>query len=119
MRLPLRSAVHYAALLAVLVVSACGPARRQARGPEPAQTTVRVENRNFMDMNIFVLRGNQRVRLGTVPGMSTRVLTISPTLIFGSTPLRFLADPIGSRQTPISDDIVVREGDQVTMIIPN
>lgn len=115
----MQTAIRYIALLAVLAVAACGPASRQARGPEPAQTTVRVENRNFLDMNVFVLRGGQRIRLGMVPGTSTRVLTIPQSLIFGSTSLRFLADPIGSRQTPISDDIVVNPGDQVTMFIPN
>ena len=119
MRLPLQTAVRYIALLAFLVVAACGPARRQAQGPEPAQTTVRVENRNFLDMNVFVLRSGQRVRLGMVPGTSTRVLVIPQSLIFGSTSLRFLADPSGSRQTPISDDIMVRAGDQVTMVIPS
>lgn len=119
MRLPMQTAIRYIALLAVLAVAACGPASRQARGPESAQTTVRVENRNFLDMNVFVLRGGQRIRLGMVPGTSTRVLTIPQSLIFGSTSLRFLADPIGSRQTPISDDIVVNPGDQVTMFIPN
>lgn len=115
----MQSAVRYVALFAVLMVAACGPASRQAKGPETPQTTVRVENRNFMDMNVFVVRSGQRIRLGMVPGNSTRVLTIPQTLIFGSTPLRFLADPIGSRQTPISDDIMVRAGDQVTMIIPS
>lgn len=119
MILSMQSAVRCVALVAFLVVSACGPASRQARGPETAQTTVRVENRNFLDMNVFVLRSGQRVRLGMVPGNSTRVLVIPQTLIFGSTPLRFLADPIGSRQTPISDDIMVRAGDQVTMMIPS
>ncbi len=114
----MQSAIRYIALLAVLV-AACGPASRQARGPEPAQTTVRVENHNFLDMNVFVLRGGQRIRLGMVPGTSTRVLVIPQSMIFGSTSLRFLADPIGSRQTPISDDIVVRPGDQVTMVIPS
>lgn len=115
----MQSAVRYVALFAVLLVAACGAASRQAQGPETPQTTVRVENRNFLDMNVFVVRSGQRIRLGMVPGNSTRVLTIPQTLIFGSTPLRFLADPIGSRQTPISDDIMVRAGDQVTMIIPS
>lgn len=107
------------ALLALFLVAACGPASRRSAGGGEPQTTVMVENRNFLDMNVFVLRGGQRIRLGTVPGSSTRVLVIPQSLIFGSTSLRFLADPIGSRQTPISDDIVVRPGDQVTMVIPS
>jgi hypothetical protein len=80
---------------------------------------VRVENRAWLDMNVYVLRGSQRVRLGNVTANSTRVLRIPQSLVFGATPLRFLADPIGSRRTPISHEIVVRPGDEVTLYIPN
>jgi len=32
--------------------------------------------------------------------------------------LRFLADPIGGSRTPISEEIVVRNGDVVQLMIP-
>ena len=115
----MQSAVKRFALLALFLAVACGPGSRRAPGLEEPRTTVRVDNRNFLDMNVYVLRGSQRIRLGTVPGTSTRVLTIPSYLVFGSTSLRFLADPIGSRQQPISDELVVRPGDEVGMIIPS
>lgn len=106
-------------LLLLLALAACtGNAKRPA-GPEEARTTVRVQNRNWLDMNIYVLRsGGQRIRLGTVTGSSTRTFTIPRSLIFGATSLRFLADPIGSSLTPISQEITVYPGDEVGLILP-
>lgn len=103
----------------LLAVSACGGSGKAPhQAPAPDATTVRVENRNWLDMTIYVVRGGQRIRLGVVTGNSTRVLKIPRGIVFGTTPLRFLADPVGARRTPISQEIQVREGDQVTLTIP-
>jgi hypothetical protein len=81
-------------------------------------TYVRVENQAFNDMNIYVLRGAQRVRLGTATGSSTTRFRIPGNLIFGPTPLAFYADPIGGNRTPVSQEITVSPGDEVTLTIP-
>jgi hypothetical protein len=69
-------------------------------------------------MTIYALRGSQKVRLGLVTGLKVSLLTIPSSLIFGATSLRFLADPIGSSRTPVSDEITVSHGDVVTLTIP-
>lgn len=106
-------------LLLVLLVASCGT-RREKRYIIPGErTTVRVENRSWSEMVVYVVRsGSQRIRLGSVPGVTTRVLTIPEHLLGATTPLRFIADPIGSDRAPISDEIMVRMGDQVTLMIP-
>jgi hypothetical protein len=82
-------------------------------------TYVKVENRSFTDMNIYVIRSaGQRIRLGMVSGASTATFQIPQGLLFGTTALRFLADPVGSSRTPVSDEIGVRPGDTVTLTIP-
>ncbi len=108
-------------LLLLLALAACGPLPRARRGTAapPPQTTVQVENRAWLDMNIFVIRGGHRVRLGMVPATSTRVFVIPANLVFGPTSLQFLADPVGSRRTPISHEIMVRPGDRLRLMIPN
>lgn len=109
-------------LLMVLVLAAtAGCSGKRARGPARHQesTTVRVDNRKFLDVNVYVIAGGQRRRLGTVPGISSRVFTIPPTMIFGMATLRFQADPIGSDETPVSHEITIREGDRVTLTIPS
>jgi len=110
-------------LVLLLVLAACGGGRRTAAAgpasPDQARTTVRVENQNFLDMNVYVLNGTQRVRLGTVPGLTTRVFPIPQNLVFGISSLRFQADPVGANRAPISQEISVQAGDQVILTIPN
>ena len=113
--------------LVALVAGAC--ARNVPVGgeqPETAEeqqerstTTVRVENRSFDNIVVYVLsQSGMRRRLGEVSGTSTRVFEIPRNMIFGATPLRFLADPIGSSRTAQSFEIVVSPGDEVTLTIP-
>jgi hypothetical protein len=113
-----------------LVLALAGPAAvgsaglgacygRGRNAPVPVEaTTVRVRNQSFLDHNIYVLNGGARSRLGTVTGNSTRVLVIPPSFVQPGAPLRFLADPIGSRATPVSDQLMVSRGDEVQLIIP-
>jgi hypothetical protein len=81
-------------------------------------TTLRVRNQGFLDVNVYAVRGGQRVRLGTVTGNTVQVLRIPSFLLNGITPLRFLADPIGNQRTPTSEEIVVSPGDEVQIFIP-
>jgi hypothetical protein len=101
-----------------LVLAACGGSKSKGAPIPPPRTTIRIENQGFSDMTIYAIRSGQRVRLGTAPGNSNTVFTIPANLIFGATPLRFLADPIGSNRTPVSDEITVQPGDQVRLILP-
>ena len=110
--------IRYAPLLALWIGIACG-GRDPGAGPSPESAAMlQVENRGFADMVIYAISGAQRVRLGIATGNSTKSFTIPSSLIRGSGPLRFLADPIGGRRTPISEDIVVQPGDIVTLTIP-
>lgn len=120
-----RRAVRSLAAGACLALAAAAPlalagCRRPAPGPAaPEQvTTVRVENRSFDDVVVYALRNSQRMRLGQVNASATATLRIPPYIMAGMTPLRFLADPIGARRTPISQEIVVNPGDEVYLLIP-
>ncbi|MGH7577501.1 MAG: hypothetical protein ACREM1_20545 [Longimicrobiales bacterium] len=109
-------------LLAVMAaaVASCGgnPPPGLAQFEDEEATRLSVENQSTLDMNIYVLRGSQRIRLGTATAHLTTRFTIPPELIFGVTPLRFLADPIGSSRTPVTDEISVSPGDDVVLTIP-
>src|SRR2546429_4819648 len=83
-----------------------------------AEVAVTVENQNFLDMNVFLIRGGQRIRLGTVPGLTSRILMVRPDLIGYGTELRFEVHPIGGRSNPISETITVRPGDVIQLTIP-
>ena|SRR5947207_681165 len=104
-------------LTLALLSAGCGRAVRSGpREPDP-RTTLRVQNQNFLDMNVYVLRGGQRIRLGTVPGLSTEVFTI-PAYIVRSSPLQFEAHPIGGLENPRSETISVQPGEEIQITIP-
>lgn len=80
-------------------------------------TTVTVDNQSFLDMTVYVSRG-QRVRLGIARGHSKTTFAIPHSMLTSATQLRFIADPIGSQRTSISEEIHVTPGDSVGLLIP-
>ncbi len=102
---------------ALFTLGACYGRGRNAAAPQEA-TTLRVRNQSFLDHNIYLLTGGARSRLGTVTGNSTAVLRIPASFVQPGALLRFVADPIGSNVTPVSDQIAVSPGDEVQLIIP-
>lgn len=81
-------------------------------------TLLVVDNQSFPDMTIYALEGGRRVRLGLAGGNSQTKFTLPKYLVRSLTSIRFQADPIGSARAPVSDEIVVSPGDQVTLRIP-
>lgn len=119
-RRPLALLIAAGAAATAPVAVACHPAPRDTMEPSPnSAATLVVDNRGFTDMTIYVLRGGtQRIRIGLAIGSSTQRFTIPADIVAGSTTLRFIADPIGGRRSPVSDEIAVRAGDTVTLTIP-
>lgn len=108
-------------LLPLLLLLACSTAGSDTDAPAPDRgpATLQVDNRNFLDMTVYVVDGVQRQRLGVARGNSTTSLTIPERLIRGgAAPLRFLCDPIGGQGLPVSEEILVEPGDIVELVIP-
>ena len=82
-----------------------------------AETTLVVRNDSYLDYNIYLIQGSQRVRIGTARGLATSRLRIPSQYVFGVSVLQFMADPIGGTQTPISERINVTPGDEVHLQI--
>ncbi len=102
---------------AATALAACATTKN-VRTDQPV-TILEVDNQAVLDMDVYVMRSSQRIRLGTATGLHTSQFKIPADLIFGSTPLRFLADPIGANRLPVSDEITVAAGDTVHMTIPS
>lgn len=114
----MRTATRTLLLLLTLAATLGACARRREPAPLDARTTLRVENNNFSDMTIYVVRSGQRVRMGLAAGNSTTTLVIPPALLSGISALRFIADPIGGRASPVTEEISVSPGDEVVLYIP-
>ncbi len=109
------------ALLAVVGLGACRGAPPET-GVTPAEAegsaTVRIENQSFNDYTIYVVRSGMRMRIGRSTANRTTELTIPRSVVGLASPVSFIADPIGARRAPVSQEIVVRPGDIVTLTIP-
>jgi hypothetical protein len=98
---------HHAVLGAALLLSACASgANRASSGLESAPVSLTVTNQNWLDVDVFVLRGTTRYRLGAVGGNSSATLRI-PSNLIARGELQLMADPIGSNDVYVSDVIPV------------
>lgn len=98
---------RYAVLGAALLLSACASgANRGSTRLESAPVLLTVTNQNWLDVDVFAIRGSTRYRLGTVGGNSSATLRIPSTLIARGE-LQLMADPIGSSDVYVSDVIPV------------
>ena len=109
-------------LLFVVLLCSCTSETRKGeedwKKPVRLKTTVKVENRNFLDMTVYLLNASERWRLGVVRGLNSRVFTIPEDIAYTVRSIRFLADPVGSGQQPVSQEIQVTPGDEIEMVIP-
>jgi hypothetical protein len=105
-------------ILAFITLLFSCTASRQAGGQPESKTLVRVENRNFLDMKVYILRGPERIRIGTVTGNGREVFVVPDGLVLGVSSLRFIAEPIGGSQTPVSQEISIQQGEEIELIIP-
>ena len=104
--------------LSVVGLGCSGFSRGSAAGDQNERTVIQVDNQGFLDMTVYAARSSERVRLGIASGNRKTNLTIPSSLIFGLTPLRFVADPIGGRRASVSEEITVSPGDTVLLMIP-
>lgn len=119
----LKSLALALATCSMVAVSACRSTSAAAAGdaatPSQQATTLRVVNQRFLDMTISVVpRSGAPLRLGNATGNATTTLRIPDHVVFGTTQLRFVADPIGGPGASVSQSILVTAGDQVTLTIP-
>ncbi len=101
-----------------LALSACAhhvpPA---SNGPQP-DTYVNVDNQGFTDMDIYAISGGQRIRLGTAVGVRKSRFKLPGFLVGGMQQVRFLARPIAGNRSPVSEQITIQPGEDVTLTIP-
>jgi hypothetical protein len=108
-----------AAVILVVVAAWIGCAKQTTRRPAEPPAVLEVDNLNALDMVIYVVQSaGARQRLGTSIAHTVSHFRIPARLIFGITPLRFQADPIGAGARPFSEQISVQPGDTIVLRIP-
>ena len=106
---------HCIALGAATLLAACAScANRVAPGLAAQPISLEVTNENYLDVDVFVVRGTSRYRVGTVGGNGSATLSIPGNVIVHGE-LQLLADPIGSSEVYVTDRISVAP-DQVVQL---
>jgi hypothetical protein len=104
--------------VAVLAGAACQPLRPPnpfASGPDgETKVSVQVQNRNFADATIHVLRGGELVRLGVVNGAAERTFELVWRI---SMPMRVNIRLLAGGEC-LTDDMMVDPGDRLFVEVP-
>jgi hypothetical protein len=108
---------HWAVLGAATLLAACasGASRISGRpGLQPVSLTV--TNQNWLDVDVFVVRGGNRIRIGEVSGNGSATLSIPSSLVVNGQ-VQLLADPVGSNDTYTTDMISVAPDEKVQLTV--
>ena len=109
------------AALIVVFAGACTPMTQNAGvdGAATERTTMLVENNNWSDMTVYILRDGVRTRMGAVPSMGRATFVLSSALVGGTGEIRVQADPLGSTNKWTSQPILIVPGNQVRFRLEN
>jgi len=110
----------------VALVAGCGASRATPASPAPEQDSsaqadapvhepirVQIDNRNFSDMNIYLISEGTHVLLGSAAGMAKTTLTLPPGSVSSRWQVRLMADPIGGSSAIRTPTLLVAPGQNV------
>jgi hypothetical protein len=104
------------AVLGLLALAGCAGHHRSDQAVAPdLPPMLRVENDNTSDMKVYLIRGGQRVRIGTANALGVTMLKLPQTVVNGITQLRFLLVPIGGNRPELSEEITVNPGEEIVL----
>ena len=106
------------AALCLTTLGACHQGRSigaaAAESGNAGTITVRVVNRAWLDITVYLLQGTHRDRIGVATASSTSTFHIPLRQLSAGAEYRLYGDPIGSRQTVRSEPLHAQDGDVVT-----
>jgi hypothetical protein len=107
----MRGRLRLAATLLAVLAPACGP---RPGSPAPAPPVlVHVVNQNRADINLYVIRGGTRTRMGTVVAGDTRIIPLRHLPEAAVQPLGFEVQRIGAERVFSLPRISVSPGQSV------
>jgi len=104
-------------MVTVCAVAGCWGHRASSQVEPDAAATLRVENRDWLDVDVYVVQNGHRTRLGTVTATSTKSFTFPHSLVLQRAPIQLLATPIGGPRSLVTESIVVKPGTRVDWLL--
>lgn len=110
--------LHSAVLGAAMLLSACASGAKQgvSSNLESKPISLTVTNQNWLDVDIFAVRGGSRYRLGAVGGNSSATLRI-PAAAMVRGEVQLMADPIGSNDVYMTEVISIAPDEQLQLTV--
>jgi hypothetical protein len=108
-----------AALVALLTggVAACSRNYERAEfATEPPPRSVTIQNDNWLDVVVYLVRGGVRQRLSVVPGLGSQTVRL-PRGLAPDGEVRFVLDPIGSRMSYTLHPIYAAPGQRIELTV--
>ncbi len=100
----------------LLAASTSCAKRGVSSGPATQPIALDVTNENWLDVDVFVVRGTSRYRLGTVGGNGSATLSIPASVVVHGE-FQLMADPIGSKDVYVTDRIAVGPDQMVQLTV--
>ncbi len=100
-----------ALLISIFVVTAASCSRghkTQSSSLASGPVSLRVENHNWVNVNVYVLHGGQRTRLGMATGSKTTDMTIPYWIVGQATSIQLQGDAVGSSDRITTTAVIVR-----------
>jgi len=88
------------------------PVPNTASADHKDRIPVQIDNQNYSDMEIYVVRSGQRWLIGQAGGLTKTTLTIR-NAIRGNGQVRLLADPVGGARPITTPTLVVPPGQSI------
>ena len=101
---------------ATLLAACASGASRISSSPGLQPISLTVTNQNWLDVDVFVLNGDSRFRIGQVTGNGSATLKIPPSFVVNGQ-VQLMADPIGSNDVFITDQISVAPDEKVELTV--
>jgi hypothetical protein len=108
-----------AAFLGIILaaLAGCASSAETAASPGTEVLTIRVVNRNWADMRVYLERDGLRDFLGMVTTGTTASFSAPPDMTAAAGSLRLIGDPVGSRLVFASEWFVAEPGRTVEWTI--
>jgi hypothetical protein len=104
------------ALVTGIAASACARTNEAAGTVVPANVVgLRVQNNNFLDVDVYAVSQGVPTRIGTVTGNSTRDFVVDGSLV--TQDFRVIATPIGARGQASTGAIIVSPGQTIEFTV--
>lgn len=117
----------------LLLAAALGTAATACSAPRPDMTAAEPEpasmnsegfslilnNRHYLDVNVFVHHDGQASRVAMVTGSSSSAVVVPRWMLGKGGVIRLIAEPIGEYSSYVTDNLVIQPGQIVELNVEN